>query len=451
MTRFFFSVLLVISFALAACSGSNSNQSTGPHIDSLAVLSIESLRSRKYGSTITLVEPRSNEASHSYIAAYNSDGLRVYARVDIPLIAPPAEGYPVVIFVHGWAGVDAAPELNFYYDKEGNYGEIIDAFVEAGFAVFTPGFRGHGTVKGVPAEGIDFMHAWDNGSYLSPVFYAIDVLNLIDGLESYADAKLDLDRINTVSHSQGGDAALIALAVAGEGSNVKNEIQAASIWSGAFPARFTQLKTYWPMQRSPEAFMSGDGTWNGTAVSASGVVNERFVFGYPSDWIETVNQDEWTWQQETWSEASVVNTIREKLDQMYTAVNTFVDDIDNADYQLAVGDSGAFAILHDARIQDAMNSIGGFHAEQFLTEPLALQHSDRDFYSLPEWNADLCARVNAAGGDCYDFEYFENTHSLRVSDNRWFSSAEASPGFSYAIQRDIALFRGSDPREIPFP
>lgn len=451
MTRFLLIGMLALGSVLGGCADTETDHLSGPGIASLAALSVDSLRSRRYGSSIAVIEPRPNDASDSYLAAYDSDGLRVYTRVDIPLAAPPDDGYPVVVFVHGWIGIGSAPGLDFYYGNENNYGQMIDAYVEAGFAVFTPGWRGHGTVNGVPADGVEYMGAWDNGSYLSPVFYAIDVLNLIDGLDTFAAAELDLRSINTVSHSQGGDVALIALAVAGEGSGVSNDIHATSIWSGTFPSRFTQLETYWPMQKSPEAFMSGDGTWNGTAIGSDGSINERFVFGYPADWIGTINRDEWTWQNDTWSEESVVEAIREKLDQMYTAINTFVEDIDDAEYQLAVGDSGAFAILHDERISAAMQRIGGFDAEQYLSERLALQHSDRDFYSFPEWNADLCSRINAAGGQCYNFEYPENTHSLRVSEHRWFSSARATAGFSYAIQRDIALFRGEDPREVSFP
>ena len=443
--------LLAASFLHLACTDRRPVHSIDPSIASLTELSIDSLRARPYQSTIRIVEPRPNETSDSYMATYDSDGLRVYARIDLPLGPPPETGYPIVVFVHGWIGIDAAPELDFYYDEDNNYGEMIEAYVTAGFAVFTPGWRGHGTLDGVPAEGIEFMQAWDNGSYLSPVFYAIDVLNLIDGLQTIEFTQLDLQNINLVGHSQGGDVALIALAVAGEGSAVDNDVHAASIWSGTFPSRLMQLETYWPMQKSPQAFMSGDGTWNGTAVALDGRINEHFVFGYPAHWIGTTNRDEWTWQKETWSQEKVADTLRLKLDEMYTAVNTFVDDMEGAEYQLTIDDSGAFTITHDARVRDALALVGGFHAERFLTEKLALQYSDRDFYSFPEWNTDLCSRINHADGRCYEFEYAENTHSLRTSEHDWFSGADAVPGFSYALQRDIALFRGLNPREIHFP
>jgi pimeloyl-ACP methyl ester carboxylesterase len=376
---------------MTACAHPDDGGNT-PHIDSLAQLTTESLRQREYGSTIKVEKVSQRESFDSYLASYDSDGLRVYTRIDIPDSPRPDGGYPAVIFVHGWSGIERAPTYDFYYHEHADYSEMIETYVDAGFVVLVPGWRGHGTVNDVPADGIDFMAAWDNGSYISPVFYAIDVLNLIDGLQSFDQHDLDLKQINLVAHSQGGDVALIALAVAGEGSKVKNDISAASIWSGTFPSRFTQLLTYWPMQTTTEAFFSGDGTWNSTAIGADGRVNEHFVFGYPSDWIVTVDTADWS-----------------------------------------------------------MSLIGGFEQEQYLTEPLALQHSDRDFYSFPAWNADLCERVNKAGGTCHDFEYPENTHSLRVSENRWFSGETAVPGFSAAIRRDIALFQGDDPADIAFP
>ena len=414
----------------------------GPGIASLSQLSVAALRERGYGSTIAIEKRVDTTPWPSYLASYDSDGLHVYTRIDVPATPPPADGYPVVVFIHGWRGIEAAPSLDFYYAEDSYYHDMIVAYVEAGFVVFAPGWRGHGTVNGAPAEGIDYLAAWDNGSYLSPVFYAIDVLNLLDSLGSFAEAPLAADGVNLVGHSQGGDVALIALAVAGEGSGLRGEINAASIWSGTFASRFAQLVTYEPMQKSRQAFLAGDGSWNGTAVGADGSVNPHFVFGYPADWIETVDVAEWTWQHDTWSLPTVAEALTIKLDQMYRAINEHVADIDDASYRIDVQPGAAAVIAHDARVAEAMARIGGFDQVRFLTEPLALQHSDRDFHSPPEWNADLCRRINAAGGACRAYEYEGNTHSLGVSEHRWFSSEQAEPGFATAVRRDVALFRG---------
>jgi pimeloyl-ACP methyl ester carboxylesterase len=374
------------------------------------------------------------------MAAYYSDGLRIYARVDTPTTPMPESGYPVIVFVHGWMGVQAAPSTDFYMDENSMYDKMIHAYTEAGFTVFTPGWRGHGTINGIPADGIEFLQAWDNSTYLSPVFYAIDTLNLIDGLDSYKGATLDLDNVNLVSHSQGGDVALIALAVAGEGSRVRQKISAASFWSACFPARDTQFRTYQAMENSPQAFLSGDGSWTGTAISENGDINPAFIFGYPADWIDSPNVDEWTWQHDVFSTPTVAAVIESRLAERYDAINKQVADVNDADYEFIAYPDGAFKIIDDSRIATSMSNIDAFEMEEYLSESILLHYSDRDFYSLPEWNADLCDRVRATGGSCQNFEYAENTHSLGVSDNNWFSSASAKPGFEEALKRDIDLF-----------
>jgi pimeloyl-ACP methyl ester carboxylesterase len=432
---------------LAGCPVVNDTALTSG-IDSLDSLSIQALRNRDYGSVLEVVDQPDTGQRNVLIATYQSDGLGVYSRIDIPETPAGEDGYPVVIFVHGWIGIEAAPSANFYLDDDSNYDAMIRHFVDAGFVVFTPGWRGHGTVNGRPADGIEFMRAWDNGSYLSPVFYAVDVLNLLDSLPTFDEVRLDLGNTNLVAHSQGGDVALIALAIAGEGSKVSVPISAASIWSGCFPSRFVQLETYEPMQKTPQAFLSGDGTWTGTAVGASGEINPAFVFGYPADWIGTPVVDDWTWQRDTFSQPSVAAAIKIKLDQMYSAINTQVGDIDDARYELIKTEDGKSGVLHDTRVSAAYARIDAYYMDGFLTEQLVLQHSDRDFYSFPEWNEDLCRRVNLSGGECFDFEYVGNTHSLRVSENRWFSGEDTMPGFLLALRRDVALFTGKNPTDV---
>lgn len=449
MTRTLHFALVIIATGLCACSQESAEKpANDPRISSLADLSIESLRSRSYGSKIEIEQTVSKRTWPSFLASYQSDGLHVYTRIDLPDSSPPESGFPVVLLVHGWLGKDAAPATDFFYDENSTYSGVVDAYVEAGFAVFVPGWRGHGTVNGRPAEGIEFMHAWDNGSYLSPVFYSIDVLNLLDSLPSFDIAPLNLDAINLYGHSQGGDVALMTLAIAGEGSAVDQEINAATIWSGNIPSRLTQLETFWPMQTSPQAFMSGDGDWNGTATGADESVNFNFVFGYPPDWIATAKPDEWTWQKDNWSNTTVADALEVKLEQMYAAINNHVADISGASYLIKAQDGAKTVISHDPRVESAMQQIGGFGQHQYLTEPLTLHYSDRDFYSFPEWNSELCNRINKHGGRCKDFIYHGNTHSLGVSEHEWFSPATSQAGFLIAIQRDIVLFSKDDSAEL---
>jgi len=189
---------------LAACAPADDADIT-LHIESLTQLSTKALRERRYGATITIEQAVALAPLNSYLASYLSDGLRVYARIDTPDSPQPDQGYPVVIFVHGWAGIEQAPTYDLYFRNHVDYSEMVENYVDAGFVVLTPGWRGHGTINDIPADGIEFMQAWDNGSYISPVFYAIDVLNLVDSLSTFDKAKLDLARdislsIYTSSH-----------------------------------------------------------------------------------------------------------------------------------------------------------------------------------------------------------------------------------------------------------
>jgi dipeptidyl aminopeptidase/acylaminoacyl peptidase len=442
-------------------------------LDSLADLSVPALRNRKYGSRLQLVSQLGSDSEESaysqrfsadgsqpyntYVAAYSSDGLRVTARVDVPATEPPDDGYPVVVFVHGWYGREGALSYDFMYNADSQYSEAIDSYVDKGFLVISPSLRGHGMLDGELAEGIEFLDAWDNGSYISPIFYAIDVLNLLDSLDNIdqgqwplAGLTPDLSRIHLSGQSQGADAVLTALAVSGEGSLVENAFSSGSIWSGCFGTRFAQAEVYGPMSNTLEAFMSGDGSWTGTAESSDGSFNPNFVFGWPPDWIGTTDttSPEWTWQADSWAVPTVAESLRRKYSEMYEAVNQGVSDINDAAFEIVVEEGGKARVQHDPSITAAMEKIGGFNFEQFLTEPLLLHHSDRDYYSPPTWNEDLVRRINNHGGNARDFVYRGNTHGLRVSKHAWFSPTGTIEGFDLMLARDIALMSGHDSDQL---
>jgi len=80
---------------------------------------------------------------------------------------------------------------------------------------------------------------------------------------------------------------------------------------------------------------------------------------------------------------------------------------------------GIMATINQRLEKDNIELLAGEYEREveFLTEPLALQHSDRDFYSFPEWNACLCRRISDAGGSCFDFEYPGSNHALKESEH----------------------------------
>ncbi len=422
-------------------------------LEDLSSLTIEGMRNSGAGSQLEVVEQATfRDGEEALFAAYDSDGLRVYTRIDLPSTPMPEGGYPIVIFAHGWIGADAAATWTFGMDESSMYGDMVLDYKEQGFAVLTPGFRGHGTFGGVAAEGIEYMSAYDNGSYLSPIFYAQDVVNLLYSVGSMdniawgdfgyeGDIAFNYDNINLSAHSQGGDVALTALAATGEGAG-DYQFASASIWAGCFPDRVTQLATYAPMAETLESFMSGDGTWNGTAIGADGEVNPNFIFGYPSDWIGTVDttSDDWTWQADSWSTPTVGKVLDKKANQMYTTLNTYIADMADVTYSIAEDETGRSYVMHDPIVEQTVAEIGGFGYPQYLSEPLTLHLSDQDYYSHVSWNEDLATRINGAGGQAQVFVYPQNNHSLRQSDYEWFSEGEVIEGYPLAIESDVALF-----------
>lgn len=445
------------------------NALAGVRLRSLRDITIKALRARRYGSTLHIVAdlakgPNARAyaerffgggqgAYSSVLASYRSDGLRLYTRIDVPHAPPPAGGYPVIVFLHGWVGYEAARDFHFSYTPASMYAEMIDAYAKAGFVVVTPGYRGHGTVNGRVADGRASMAAWDNATHLAPIFYAIDTLNLIEGLDSIArldwepfgraahHVRLNLARLSVAGHSQGGDAALTLLAISGRGSRVVHRPRAGSIMSGTFADRFTQVETYRPMAESSEAFLSGDGTWTGSARGANGAINPHFVFAWPDESIETLDSGQWGWQKQRFGAASVCTVVRAGFSEMYQIFRSQVADMASLKLSSAPDEARKdCGLRQDSALAGILPLIGGFRSEAFITARVALHFSDRDYYSLPEWNYDLCARIKHAGRRCEAFEYPGSTHTLRLSRYSWFSPAGSREAYTQIISRDLAAF-----------
>lgn len=170
-------------------------------------LSIESMRLRSYpGSNITIEQTLSSEKSYNrYIASYQSDGLKIFALLLVPKGTTPNNGWPVIVFNHGYI----TPEK---YTPEGNYFAYTDAFAKNGYIVFKPNYRGNGKSEGM-----------STGAYFSPD-YATDDLNAISSIKKYPSA--DPNRIGVWGHSMGGNITLRDLVVN------RTDIKAAVIWAG---------------------------------------------------------------------------------------------------------------------------------------------------------------------------------------------------------------------------
>lgn len=157
------------------------------------------------GSTITIeeeLEPGSNY--HRYIAWYESEGLRVYGLLTVPFGEMPENGWPAIVFNHGYI----PPEV---YRSTERYIAYVDGFARSGYIVYRIDYRGHDRSEG-EATG-----AYGNPGYL------VDVLNAVSSLQSFPQA--DAQRIGMWGHSLGGYLTLRAMVIS-------PEIKAGVIWAG---------------------------------------------------------------------------------------------------------------------------------------------------------------------------------------------------------------------------
>lgn len=188
-------------------------------------LFIEELRKRNYGNGKIEIEKDLGikDKYKSYIISYYSDGLKLYALMNVPNIKKPLKGYPVIIVNHGYIPQDQ-------YSTENSYKYVAGFYANNGFLVLKPDYRGHD--KSQIGENI----------ISDRLSYAIDVLNLlylIPTLE-YSDA----NNIFMYGHSMGGGVTLTVLEIA---SNIK----AATLWA-AVSVEFPESILYFLRKRNLE-------------------------------------------------------------------------------------------------------------------------------------------------------------------------------------------------------
>ncbi len=181
-------------------------------------LSVEYMRGQVFpGSDIVIEEtlpPGSNY--NRYIASYRSEGLKIFALLTVPFGTKPENGWPVIIFNHGYI----PPEEYVTTEK---YIAYTDAFSRNGYIVFRSDYRGHGNSEGKP-----------EGAYYSPG-YTVDILNAVASMKKYKEA--DPKRIGMWGHSMGGMITLRSMVVS-------KDIQAGEIWAGV-AVSYEDMATRW--------------------------------------------------------------------------------------------------------------------------------------------------------------------------------------------------------------
>jgi len=169
-------------------------------------LTIESMRLREYpGSEVTREQELEPGANYDrFRASYYSEGLKIYGLLTVPRGEPAAEGWPVIVFNHGYIPPDE-------YRTTERYVAYVDNLARHGYIVFRPDYRGHDQSEGVAS-----------GAYGSPD-YVTDVLNAVAAMRRLPEA--DPKRIGMWGHSMGGYITLRSMVI-------DPELRAGVIWAG---------------------------------------------------------------------------------------------------------------------------------------------------------------------------------------------------------------------------
>lgn len=169
-------------------------------------LTIPYLRNRSFSSKINeMRQIGKNNQFTSYIASYQSDGLKINGLLLVPSINPDDNKLPAIVFIHGYI-----PPAQ--YKTEEKYVDYINYLARNGFVVFKIDLRGHGESEGEA-----------NGAYYSSD-YIIDTLNAYSAMQNLEF--VDSDKVGLWGHSMAGNVVLRSIAA-------KPDIPAAVIWAGA--------------------------------------------------------------------------------------------------------------------------------------------------------------------------------------------------------------------------
>lgn len=247
-------------------------------------LTIPYLQNRKYQSNLgELIKISSNSNYESYLTSYTSNNLKINGLLTIPSGATPKDGYPAIVFVHGYI------PPNEYRTTE-KYVAYVDYLARNGFVVFKIDLRGHGQSEGEAG-----------GAYYSSD-YVIDTLNAYSALEN--SKFVNKNKIGLWGHSMAGNVTFRSMVV-------KKDIPAVVIWGGAGFTYSDFLE-----------YGIGDNSYRPPANDSERARKRRLLMEYYGQY----DPNSWFWKQVT--PINYLDSVTTKL-ELHHAVD---DDVVNIEY-----------------------------------------------------------------------------------------------------------------------
>lgn len=194
-------------------------------------LAIANMRHKSYpGSDIAIEQTLSpGENYKRYLVSYRSDGLKIYSLLTVPTGTKPKDGWPVIMFNHGYI-----PPAS--YSTASSYAVMIDPLAAAGYIVMAPDYRGNNNSQGIPTQ-----------PYITPD-YVTDSMNALASVKKYKDA--NPEKIGVFGHSMGGNITLHELVMT-------HDIKAAELMAGTVGSESALLQ-WWNHRISAHSIIGND-------------------------------------------------------------------------------------------------------------------------------------------------------------------------------------------------
>ena len=230
------------------------NVNDGGIVDKLNPLSIENLRNGEYPGSDLVIEQTLDAGTNyaRFIASFRSEGLKIYGLLTVPTGDRPENGWPVIIFNHGYI----APSE---YRTTERYSAYQGGFARSGYITFKSDYRGHGSSEG------QAVGAYGSNSYTIDILNSVASLKRLKSLSASSGLFVDTNKIGMWGHSLGGYLTLRAMVV-------DPSIKAGVIWAGVV-ANYSDLLNNWRRRPGISSFSPPPGTrtsWRTTLIQMHG-------------------------------------------------------------------------------------------------------------------------------------------------------------------------------------